>query len=214
VRGTVLLDLDGTLADSRPGIEASLKFMLTEMGHDASVSGDVTWAVGPPIGVSIGRLLGQYGDNRVAEGLRIYRARYSEAGLYDCAAFPGIGDMLATLAADSTLCLATSKRRDFAERVVAFLGFGALIPTVWGALPGGGLDDKRDMIAELLKVEGYDPGRTIMVGDRLHDIHAAKHNGLRSIGVLWGYGGRAELEEAGADALAATPDEVPPLTTR
>jgi phosphoglycolate phosphatase len=50
-----------------------------------------------------------------------------------------------------------------------------------------------------------------MVGDRLHDIHAAKANGLRSIGVLWGYGGRAELEAAGADALAATPAEIVPL---
>jgi phosphoglycolate phosphatase len=50
-----------------------------------------------------------------------------------------------------------------------------------------------------------------MVGDRLHDIHAAKANGLRSIGVLWGYGGRAELEAAGAGALADTPADVPAL---
>jgi phosphoglycolate phosphatase len=47
-----------------------------------------------------------------------------------------------------------------------------------------------------------------MVGDRLHDIHAAQANGLRSIGVLWGYGGQAELEQAGASLLAATPAEV------
>jgi phosphoglycolate phosphatase len=64
------------------------------------------------------------------------------------------------------------------------------------------------MVAELLRVEGYDPATTIMVGDRLHDIHAAKANGLRSIGVLWGYGGRLELTTAGATAIAATPAEV------
>ena len=205
----VLLDLDGTLADSRPGIEASLRFMLAEMGHDPQAAGDVTWAVGPPIGWSISTLLAKYNDTRAEDGLRIYRARYSEVGLYDCTAFPGIAEMLAALhATGRPLCLATSKRRDFAERVVEYLGFARFIPTVYGALPGGGLDDKKDMLRELLGVEGYDPKGTVMVGDRLHDIEAAKANNLRSIGVLWGYGGREELERVGADSIAATPADV------
>lgn len=207
--GTVLLDLDGTLADSRPGIEASLRFMLAELGHDPAAAGELTWAVGPPIAVSVGTLLRRYGDDRVDLGLATYRSQYSATGLYDCKAFPGIPDMLAALkAAGRTLCVATSKRRDFAERVVEFLGFKALLPTVYGALPGGGLDEKTDMIRELMRVEGYDPARTVMVGDRLHDIHAAKANGLRSVGVLWGYGGARELTEAGADYVVATPADV------
>jgi len=204
-----LLDLDGTLADSRPGIEACFRHMLAELGHDPAVVGDVTWAVGPPIAVSIGRLLAQYDDDRVELGVATYRTRYSTVGLYECAAFPGISDMLAGLKeAGRTLCLATSKRRDFAERVVDFLGFREFLPRVYGALPGGGLDDKKDLLEEILRVEGYDPNHTTMVGDRLHDIHAAQGNGLRSIGVLWGYGGEAELREAGADVLAATPANV------
>lgn len=207
--GAVLLDLDGTLADSRAGIVSSMRLMLAELGHDPMAAGDLTWAVGPPGGTSIRTLLGQYGDDRFDLGLTTYRARYSEVGLYDCAAFPGVAEMLAALKADGrTLCLATAKRRDFAERVIDFLGFGAFIPTIYGALPGGGLDDKTDLLRELLRVEGYDPSATVMVGDRMHDIHAARANGLRSIGVLWGYGGRAELEQAGAGALAATPMDV------
>lgn len=206
---TVLLDLDGTLADSRPGIQASMRFMLEQMGHDPAAAGDLTWAVGPPIAVSIGTLLAKFADPRVQQGLDIYRARYSDVGLYDCAAFPGIPAMLAALRATGrALCLATSKRRDFAERVIAHLGFGADIPTIYGALPGGGLDDKADMLRELLRVEGYEPAGTVMVGDRLHDIEAAKANNLRSIGVLWGYGGRSELERVGADSLAAVPADV------
>jgi phosphoglycolate phosphatase len=208
----VLLDLDGTLADSRPGIESSMRAMLLEMGHDPAAAGNLTWAVGPPIAISIGTLLKQYADDRVDQGVAIYRSQYSAAGLYDCRPYPGIAEMLAALvAAKHTLCLATSKRRDFAERVVDYLGFHSMIRTVYGALPGGGLDEKTEMLAELLRVERYDPATTVMVGDRLHDIHAAKANGLRSIGVLWGYGGRAELEAAGADALAATPAEIVPL---
>ncbi len=205
----ILLDLDGTLADSRPGIEACFKFMLSELGHDPAIAGDLTFLVGPPISVSIRTLLAKYGDDRVDLGLTTYRARYSEVALYDCVAFPGIPEMLARLQATGRpLCVATSKRRDFAERVVEYLGFSQYLPAVYGALPGGGLDDKKDMVAEMLRVEGYDPVRSVMVGDRLHDIHAAKANGLRAIGVLWGYGGRAELEEAGADWLAATPDAI------
>jgi phosphoglycolate phosphatase len=206
---TVLLDLDGTLADSRPGIEACFRHMLAELGHDPAAAGDLTWAVGPPIAVSVGTLLAKYGDDRVAQGLAAYRARYSTVGLYECAAFPGVPEMLAELTeAGRALCVATSKRRDFAERVVDYLELRQYLPKVYGALPGGGLDDKKDLLAEILSVEGYDPARTTMVGDRYHDIHAAQANALRSIGVLWGYGGQAELREAGADLLVATPFEV------
>jgi phosphoglycolate phosphatase len=205
----VLLDLDGTIADSRPGIEASFRFMLAELGHDPFAVGDVTWAVGPPIGVSIRTLLEKYQDDRVDLGIAVYRARYSAVGLYNCTIYPGIVEMLEALTrAGRALCVATSKRRDFAERVVDHLGLRTYLPKVYGALPGGGLDDKADMVTDLLRVEAYDPATTIMVGDRLHDIQAAQANGLRSVGVLWGYGGRTELQAAGANGLAATPAEV------
>jgi phosphoglycolate phosphatase len=208
-RDAILLDLDGTLADSRPGIVACFKFMLKELGHDPSTAGDLTELVGPPNAVSVRMLLSRYNDDRVELGVTTYRAHYSEVALYDSKAYPGVAEMLATLQSTGRpLCVATSKRRDFAERVVEFLGFRQALPTVWGALPGGGLDDKKDMIAELLRVEGYDPRGTIMVGDRYHDIEAAKANGLRSIGAVWGYGGEAELRAAGADRLAASPAEL------
>jgi phosphoglycolate phosphatase len=205
----VLLDLDGTLADSRPGIEACFRHMLAELGHDPEVAGDLSWAVGPPIAVSVGTLLAKYDDDRIDLGLATYRARYTTVGLYECAAFPGIPEMLAALSeAGRALCVATSKRRDFAERVVDYLGFRQYLPRVYGALPGGGLDDKKDLLAEILRAEGYDPARTTMVGDRLHDIHAARANAIRSIGVLWGYGDQAELQEAGANVIVASPKEV------
>ncbi len=208
-RDAVLLDLDGTLADSRDGIERCFKFMLEALGHDPATAGDLTALVGPPIAVSVRTLLARYGDDRVDLGLSTYRGRYSEVALYDVTPFPGVPEMLVALQETGRpLCVATSKRRDFAERVVAFLGFQSFLQTVYGALPGGGLDDKKDMIAELLRVEGYDPAATVMVGDRYHDIHAAQANRLRSIGVLWGYGGEAELRQAGADALAAAPADV------
>lgn len=208
----ILLDLDGTLSDSRPGIAGCFRYMLGELGHDPAAAGDLTWAVGPPIGVSIGRLLARYGDDRVDQGLTIYRARYSDVGLYDCTVYAGVREMLDALRdAGWTMCIATSKRRDFAERVMDHLALRGYVRAVYGAEPGGGLDHKQDLLAHILSREGFAPSRTVMLGDRLHDIDAARANDLRSIGALWGYGGRTELEEAGAAAIAELPRDVPAL---
>lgn len=206
---TVLLDLDGTLSDSKPGITGCFRHMLAELGHDPAAAGDLSWAVGPPIATSIGRLLKGYGDDRVDKGLSIYRAHYSSVAIYDCTVFPGVVAMLDALRdAGAPMFIATSKRRDFAERVMEHLGLTAYVGRIYGAEPGGGLDEKHDLLTHILKTEALDPARTIMVGDRLHDIHAAKANALRSIGVLWGYGGAEELTEAGADHLADAPAQV------
>jgi phosphoglycolate phosphatase len=213
-RRTILLDLDGTLSDSRPGIVDCFRKTLVALGHDPTRSGDLTWAVGPPIAVSLQRLLTPYGDDRVDQALTIYRERYSSTGIYNCSVYPGIVTMLDSLRdAGFVMCIATSKRRDFADRVIDYLGLRAYVQGVYGAEPGGGLDLKQDLLAHILNVEHFMAYACIMLGDRLHDIEAAKVNAIRSIGALWGYGGREELETAGAGAIAATPADVVPLAT-
>jgi phosphoglycolate phosphatase len=208
----VLLDLDGTLSDSRPGIVACFRHTLLKLGHDPATAGDLTWAVGPPMAVSLQRMLAPYGDDRVDEALAIYREQYSAAAIYDCTVYPGVAAMLDNLRASGrVMCVATSKRRDFAERVVDFLGLRQYVRTVYGAVPGGGLDRKQDLLEYILTSEHFDASECVMLGDRLHDIEAAKANAIRSIGALWGYGGREELETAGAGAIAAQPADVVPL---
>ena len=211
----VLLDLDGTLSDSKPGIAASFRYTVGQLGHDPDAAGDLTWAVGPPIAVSIARLLKQYGDDRIDRAVGIYRAWYSEVGIYDCTAYPGIVGMLDALRdAEVTMYVATSKRRDFADRVIDHLSLRSYFRGVYGALPGGGLDEKQDLLAHILSAENVAASDAIMIGDRLHDMHAARHNDIRPIGVLWGYGGQEELLEAGADAVAAIPADVVSLVLR
>jgi phosphoglycolate phosphatase len=205
----VLLDLDGTLSDSRPGIAGCFRHTLIQLGHDPAQAGDLTWAVGPPIAVSLQRLLAPFGDDRVDEALTVYRECYSASGIYECAVYPGVTGMLDGLRDNGfVMCIATSKRRDFADRVIDYLGLRGYVRNVYGAEPGGGLDRKQDLLAYILVTEHFDAGACVMLGDRLHDIKAAKANTIRSIGALWGYGGRAELEKAGADAIASTPGDV------
>jgi phosphoglycolate phosphatase len=211
----VLLDLDGTLSDSRPGIVACFRYTLQQLGHDPTAAGDLTWAVGPPIAVSLQRMIEPFGDDRVEQALTIYRERYSTVAIYDCSVYPGVVAMLDGLRnAGHTMCIATSKRRDFAERVIDFLGLRDYLRGVYGAVPDGSLDRKQDLLANILKVEHLTPATCIMLGDRFHDIEAAKANTIHSIGALWGYGGRDELEQAGADAIAAAPAEVVALAER
>jgi phosphoglycolate phosphatase len=199
--GTVLFDLDGTLTDSAPGIAGSINAALQALGH-APVP-ELGWAIGPPIDDVMARLMRQCGDDRVAEAVTLYRQFYGASGLFDNALYPGIPTMLDNLvAAGFTLCLATSKRRVFAERILAHFGLAARFRGIYGSEEGGLLDHKPALIAHILAREAVRPADAVMIGDRRYDIEGAHANGVRAIGVTWGYGGIAELRAAGADALA------------
>ena len=79
---------------------------------------------------------------------------------------------------------------------------------IYGSEPDGSRDGKPELIADILRRETIRADEAIMVGDRRYDIAGAHANGLRAIGVLWGYGARQELEEAGADLLVAAPADL------
>lgn len=206
---TILLDLDGTIADSRPGIIASLRAGLHDLGHTPAPGEDFTWAVGPPLPEVWGRLMAQFGDNRVDYGMARYREHYGLTGLYDATLFPGIAEAIEALyLGGHDLIVATAKRVDFARRLVENLGLASRFLGIYGSIPDGALDDKADLIADIMRRENLTADTMVMVGDRLHDIHAAHANGVRAIGVAWGYGAPGELAAAGADAIIAVPGEL------
>ncbi len=205
---TLLIDLDGTLIDSRPGIAASLEAALRALGHTPDPAFDITPMIGPPLPSVIGRVLALYNDDRVDKGIDAYRAHYGETGLHQFTLYPGIAETLPGLAEHQRCFVVTSKRSVYAKRIVEELGYATMLGRVYGTEPDGSLDDKADLIAAVLRREDLDPSATIMVGDRLHDIHGAHANGLRAVGVLWGYGSRAELEQAEADTLVNAPAEL------
>jgi phosphoglycolate phosphatase len=205
---TLLIDLDGTLIDSRPGIEASLEAALRALGHTPDPAFDITPMIGPPLPSVIGRVLALYNDDRVDMGIDAYRAHYGETGLHQFTLYPGIAETLPALAERQRCFVVTSKRSIYADRIIENLGFMTFLGGVYGTEPDGSLDDKADLIAAVLRRENLDPADTVMVGDRLHDVHGAHANRMRAIGVLWGYGSKAELEQAGADALIGRPAEL------
>jgi phosphoglycolate phosphatase len=208
----VLLDLDGTLTDSRPGIVASYHAALRDLGHTPDPTVDMTFVIGPPMNDVMPRVLAHYGDTRVEAAVTAYRRHYGLTGLFDNAVYPGIPEALdALIAAGCSLYVATSKRRDFAIRILDHFGLSSRMKGIYGAVPGQGIDHKPELIAHVLATEGIAAAEAVMVGDREYDVLGAKANAVTAVGVLWGYGTRQELVAAGADRLIAAPGELPAI---
>ncbi|CCE03370.1 HAD hydrolase-like protein [Bradyrhizobium sp. STM 3809] len=207
---SVLLDLDGTLIDSRPGIAASTRAALRSLGHAPDDGLDVTAFIGPPLQDMLRALLRTYGDDRVDAAVLAYRQHYGDTGLFDCALYPGIGEALREMhGARLRLHLATSKRELFARRILEHLGLASLFTAIHGSVPSGALDHKPELLAHILSLRNIDARDGVMVGDRRHDIAGAHAVKMRSLGVLWGYGSRDELETAGADRVVESPADLP-----
>ena len=203
---TVLLDFDGTLTDSKRGILSSYAAALRSLGHDPDPAIDLTFVVGPPVRDVMGEVLAHYGDDRVEQAVEAYRAHYRAAGLFDSVLYDGVGELLqAFWDAGVRMVLATAKRTDISRTMLGRFGLGHFFAGVYGSEPGGALDHKPELIAHIIAREGLVRADTVMVGDRRYDITGAHANGIRAVGVLWGYGTREELEQAGADALVDDP---------
>ena len=205
---TLLFDLDGTLTDNFEGIANSIRYALTRMDVPHPSAEALRACVGPPLRETLPRLIGSTDAATIERAIALYRERYADLGWRENAVYAGVPEMLAAATrASPRVFLCTTKPQPFAERIVAHFGLAGFLEGVYGTALDGRLDDKADLLAHLLVREGLEGADCLMIGDRKHDIRAAQINGARSLGVLWGYGSRAELAEAGADALIALPSE-------
>lgn len=203
---TVLLDLDGTLTDSGPGIRDALAYMADRLG--IAITPDQQRAMlGPPFLDSFPRVLG-LDEATTRRGIEIYRERYREVILTKSSVYAGIPELLAALgSAGSTLALATSKPLPTATQVVEHFDLARHFTVLGGATFDARIDTKAQVIGSVL-AQLPDPGRLVMVGDRAEDVLGAATYGIDCIGAGWGYGSEPELTGAGASAYARTVDEL------
>ncbi|WP_315834433.1 HAD family hydrolase [Bradyrhizobium prioriisuperbiae] len=205
---SIFFDLDGTLTDPKPGITRSIQYALQRLGRVVPTQDELTWCIGPPLRASFVTLLGN--EDEADRGIALYRERFADIGLYENSVYPGIEAVLSSLqASGARLFVATSKPAVYAERIIDHFGLRAPFERVFGAELDGTRGDKGELLAYALAQATVDPASAVMIGDRKHDIIGARKNALkRTIGVLYGYGTHAELVEAGADRLCATPQEI------
>lgn len=200
----VLVDLDGTLLDPKPGILGSIQYALRCLGAPVPPIDDLAWAIGPPLRTTFPRLLG--GAGRTEEAVALYRENYRNGAMYEAVVYTGIPQALEALsAAGCRLIIATAKPHFFARPILEHFDLARHFTAIYGPELDGTNDSKADLIAHIIDRERVTSDAAIMIGDRQMDVAAAARNGMRAVGVTWGYGSTDELTAAGAAALCAAP---------
>lgn len=206
---TVLFDLDGTLTDPGLGITNSVMYALKKWNIEVEDRTSLYPFIGPPLTYSFQTFYG-FSAEQSEKAVEYYREYFREKGMLENEVYEGIEEMLRTLkAAGKSLIVATSKPEAFAVKILEHFGLARYFELIAGATMDAGRNKKGDVIAYALKSCGItDLSDVVMVGDREHDVQGAKENGLDSIGVLFGYGSREELEKAGATQIAETVEDI------
>jgi phosphoglycolate phosphatase len=205
----ILFDLDGTLSDSAPGIINSVIYSLNHMRIDESDKKKLTKFVGPPLDESFSMYYGLSPD-QTKTAVGFFREYYQDSGILENSMYTGVDNLLKRLrGSGKILIVATSKPEPFAKIILQRYG----INSYFSFIAGSTIDEKRTRKAEVISYalescKIYDRSKAIMVGDRAHDMIGAKENGIDCVGVLYGYGEREELEEAGAAFIAEDIDEL------
>lgn len=202
----IAFDLDGTLSDPAPGITASINYVLDNLGVSRVDPNDLKQYIGPPLTQTFAELLRTEDDQVINQAVAFYRERYIEIGYTENTLYPGIQELLKKLIVQGhRLYVVTTKRTDIAQAVIDYFGLRSCFIDVLGC---GLRRYKAELLSEIKEKEKL---AMWMIGDRASDMVAGQ--GLaRCVGVLWGYGSVAELEQAGADVLIHTPAELLSLT--
>lgn len=205
----ILFDLDGTLTNSELGITKSVQHALKKFGIEVEDRTVLRPFIGPPLGESFQVYYGMSKEES-ERAIEYYRERFSVKGLYENEVYEGVEKMLQDLKeSGKKLILATSKPEKFTMLILEYFDLLKYFDFVAGATMDGSRGEKADVIRYALEISGIeDKSEAIMVGDRKFDILGAKENGLASIGVLYGFGDREELTEAGADYIVEKAEDI------
>ena len=210
---TVLFDLDGTLVDPAGGITGGILHALQLNGLEHPGDEALNLLVGPPLAMGLLGLPGMT-EEMLPRVIADYRAQYETHGLAASRVYPGIPALLGGLReAGCRLAVATSKPEPLARRLLQAKGLHAFFDSIHGSAPEEAVGSptaagKTGIVAAALQATGGGTENTVMVGDRLYDVEGAKNNGLKAIGVSWGFAAVGELEAAGAVAVVHSPEEL------
>ena len=202
----VLFDVDGTLIHSSPGILNTMRHTFAQLGVQLPES-ELKKFLGPPLRATFGKYCET--QAQVEWAVEAYRSYYHEQGQYQCSLFPGVAQMMQRLReAGVCMCTATSKPVEVVRPMLQRLGLEPYFAMVGGASMDASLDTKTAVVNHVLSQPFLAGRRVLMVGDRQDDIKGANNCGLPAVGILYGYGSRRELLEAGPCTLLNSIEEL------
>ena len=207
----ILFDLDGTLTDPMIGITKSVRHALNYFGIEVESLEELIPFIGPPLKKSFENFYG-LSEADADKAVEVYREYFSVTGLFENKVYEGIPELLAALKAENKrLFVATSKPTVFAKQILEHFGLAPYFEDICGSFLSGERVEKIDVIRHVLDEHKLSPEETVMVGDRRFDVDSAKALGLLTIGVLYGYGSREEIEKAAPDKIATTVSDLQAL---
>jgi len=202
----IFFDLDGTLTDSGEGIINCATLALNHFGIPVPSREEMRVFVGPPLDQTFVRF--GIPQESAQEAIEIFRSRYNRVGKFENFPYPGIRQMLEKLQSDGyRLFVATSKPEILANEVLAHFDLARYFEMVCGATLDSSRIHKADVITYLLQQAG-DVENILMVGDTAYDVIGAAAHKIPCVGVSWGYGLVKDMVEAGACAIADTPEHL------
>ena len=199
----ILFDLDGTITDSALGITNSVKYALNKLNSPIPSYDTLCKFIGPPLLDGFRDICG-FETEKAQTAVKYYREYYETTGLFENAVYDGIPKLLKALKENGkSVILATSKPEKFARLILEHFNLMRYFDFAAGASMDETRNNKDAVIAyALLECNIKDKSLAVMVGDRHHDVDGAKVNGISCVGVLYGFGNREELSNAGADYIA------------
>ena len=208
----ILMDLDGTITDSREGITKCFQYALHYFGVDVDDLSTLEKYIGPPLEQSFREGFG-FGKEQAELAVEKYRERYVPKGMYENYVYFGMEEALQRLKeSGKVLIVATSKPEYMAVSILKHFGLDGYFDDICGADPKINRNKKEEVIRYVLeKHELTDLSDVLMVGDRKYDVEGARACGLQCMGVAYGFGSREELEQAGAAYIAGTVKEMTQL---
>ena len=210
----LLFDLDGTLTDSGTGIMNSVLYALKKFDIEVEDRTQLYALIGPPLAESFQKFY-HFSQEQALQAVCYYREYFSERGMFENKVISGIDTLLSELKdAGKKLVVATSKPEKYTIKILEHFNLISYFQFVAGATMDETRNTKTAVIEYALQhINAVSKREVVMIGDRKHDIEGAKNNNIDSIGVLFGYGDRKELEQAGADYIVESVEELRTLLT-
>ncbi|GFH39699.1 HAD hydrolase-like protein [Lactococcus insecticola] len=203
----IFFDLDGTIVESSLGIKNGFRYTFDKLNYPQLDDQVLNTFIGPPLEATFLDL--SHGDETwAALATKTYREYYGAKGMFEATVYDGVLETLSDLRASShKLYIATSKNEAVALKMLDAMSLTTAFDGIFGSTPLA--HSKTLVLDKALTLTSSERKHSVMIGDRDYDIIGGLENSVaRTIGVLWGFGDKNELEKAGASDIVAKPQEI------
>lgn len=202
---SILFDLDGTLANSSPGIKAAFNYAFERLQLSLQTDKQLSTFIGPPLEVTFANYFTEKAD--IDHAIKTFREYYNAKGVHQVSLYAGISDLLKELNdLGYSLYVTTSKHEPMAKLMLTELGVISNFKQVYGSTPEH--FHKADVINACLTEQVIQAAEAVIIGDTKFDMIGGQKTGVRRLGITWGFGSAKSLQEYGAEIICHQPQDI------